>query len=151
MQYAGINDNYYSNIGAVVGVPAVEHCRNITVTIDGQVINCDLPNINVLRRIYIERNYIDELDETADGSAYKQYALGYKNPKGEWFFSGTNAANRSLSFMWSSTASIYTPGASDPYIRYYTMLVSNLGNCHLCDRNAYIFGVIPIIELDYIL
>ena len=42
---------------------AVQHCRKQII---GDNIACDLPNINTLIRIYVERTYIDKLDPTLE-------------------------------------------------------------------------------------
>ena len=42
---------------------AALHCRSVII---GDNLTCDLPNINTLMRIYVERTYIDELDPTLE-------------------------------------------------------------------------------------
>ena len=42
---------------------AAQYCRSVIIS---DSISCDLPNINTLMRIYVERTYIDELDPTLE-------------------------------------------------------------------------------------
>ena len=44
---------------------AALHCRSVVI---GDNFTCDLPNVNTLIRMFLEREYIDELDPTIDTS-----------------------------------------------------------------------------------
>lgn len=62
MQSKDIDDTYSTPIH---GVPAVEFCRNIKVN----GVSCDLPNVQQMIRIWLEREMLTELDPTVSKNA----------------------------------------------------------------------------------
>ena len=66
------------------------YCRSVTI---GDNLTCDLPNINTLMRIYLDRQYIDELDPTIDVSDTSSSSNLYRSLNTIW----------SRNFVWSSS------------------------------------------------
>lgn len=136
MTYTGKQDSTSSSSGGpIVGVPAVEYCRSIVIpTLDRP---CDLPNINILTRIGIERDYIDRLDPTI--ADYPTKALGKRNPDGPFSFGKTY---NNIPFLWSST----DYDAQYVYTIYYhpTKDIYYAGSYPYKYRSC---GVVPIVEL----
>ena len=77
MTYVGTTD-----IDNNTGVPAVEWCRSILV--DG--VPCDLPNIQQMIRIWLDREIIESLDPSTITS-YKLTSSGY------WWWSSTESSS----------------------------------------------------------
>ena len=113
----------YTDSQSIVGVPAVQYCRSVTV--DG--VACDLPNIQTLMRMQCEANAIDALDPTV--AQYPTYALGTANTSGFWNFGGTTAA-------WSSTE----------YSSYCVRYMDCNGQCSDARKDIEC-GVAPVLEI----
>lgn len=111
------------NTDVLIDSPAAIHCRSIKV---GGV-GCDIPNIQILMRIYCEANRLDALDPTV--SQYSTYAFGDMNSNGWWRPGGTND-------FWSSTKI-----SKNTYfqIRYNRKCVNQY--------EEYEYGVCPVLEL----
>lgn len=70
--------NSVTDTVGILGVPAVAHARSIVVDEKG----CDVPNIQTLKRIFLEADSIDALDPTV--AAHRGKALGNMNSNGFW-------------------------------------------------------------------
>ena len=107
---------------------AIEHARSIVV--DGTP--CDVPNIQILQRIYCEAELLDSMDPTV--AEYPDYALGSANPNGAWYVGGNSA-------VWASTdGGIY----GDYSCSWY---VDSDGYCDYDGYRFYVLGVVPVLEL----
>ena len=110
----------------------INHCRAITVN----GVGCDVPNIQILQRIYCDADAIDALDPTVN--SYTANALGALNPVGNFCIGGSNT------YVWAST--------------YWGLGMWNYGCCWLmssvgfCDSRwfNYRYNVIPVLELEYL-
>ena len=133
MTYKGTSDST-SNYG-YTGVPAVEWCRS--QNIDGQPL--DLPNIQILMRIYCDAEALDALDPTI--ATNPKYALGSKNPQGAWYMgtagSSGNSSNAYTYYSWSSSE--YN-GSTTAWGVNYNGYVNDY-------RKFYEFSVVPVLEL----
>lgn len=98
--------NTYTDSASIKGVPAVNHCRSISIN----DVKCDLPNIQQLMRIFVEADMIDALDPTLDSNLTK--ALGLKNSNGFWgttnAFSSTNYNATGIRQVGSGQGCSYT-------------------------------------------
>ena len=106
MTYVGQQDNYSTPI---TGVPAVEWCRSITV--DG--VPCDLPNIQQMIRMWLDREIIESLDPSITTS-YKLTQSGY------WWWSSTEFSSRNCwgvdNYGTVGHNAKYTPGCVCPVL-----------------------------------
>lgn len=123
MGYADTTDSQ-----SIQGCPAIQHCRDISISGIGA---CDLPNIQLLQRIFIEANSIDSLDPTLEDNL--AFALGSRNSSGNyWTFSDGVNSNR----IAISSTSYSATGCRN---------VNYQGHCGSVGKNAFC-GVIPVAE-----
>jgi hypothetical protein len=112
------------NTDVLIDCTAAQHCRSIKVN----GVGCDIPNIQILMRIYCEANRLDGLDPTV--TQYATYAFGDVNPNGWWKPGATND-------FWSSTR--INDSSSFLQIRFEGRCVSQY--------IGYDYGVCPVLEL----
>ena len=123
IKYEGTSDQ-----GGVSGVPIVKFARDKNI----YGIAADVPNINQLKKIFIESETIDELELISNGNYQitHNYLLGRSNPNGFWSF------DRSYIQFASSTE-----GSAN-----YISSLNNNGYIGNTLKNSATFNVIPIIE-----
>ena len=130
MLYTAYVSSAETKIGnAVTGSPVIQYCRSVEV--DG--CKCDLPNFNIMLRIYLEADNIDALDPTC--ADFPDYMIGYNNPNG--FFFGNNQYYSI--WAWTSTqryeSSYVKKNMQSQYLAY--MAGSVTGNANV---NNYLFS-----------
>ena len=147
MKFKDTTDTLPSTYGGPIkGCPAVQYCRNIKIL----GTKCDLPNISVLARIFLEADNIDKLDKSS--STHSTNLLGFSNPNGLWFGGLTYVI-----YAWTSTASVKSTSNFSQRICYFNTTLQSLslsqshrgsGYSNQVSYNKSVkCPVIPILEL----